>query len=385
MEQPDDRSDRPSISLVVLQPTSRCNLNCRYCYVADRENVAVMDRSTVRSAFRAVFTSALVQREVEFLWHAGEPLTAGLGFYERAFADLREIRPAGVQVTHALQTNGTLVTDRWAELFRTNQVQVGVSIDGPAALHDRQRTTWAGRGSHAATVRGIHVLREHGVSVGALCVVTRASLDHPDAIYDELVRLGITSVGFNVEEIEGHHRCSSLGDDDAAAFVRFIERLWLRWRAAPELLEIREFDRTLRVLAQARADPNWVRVPDETVGFRMITINRDGDVTTYSPELAGARRFVLGNVRRESLDDLVSSPTYAAMRAEVDAGIRACRGQCAYFRLCGGGYTSNKYFEHGTLASTATTTCRLHRQRLLDVVLHQLAGETTAARRAVMP
>lgn len=358
--------------MVVLQPTSRCNLDCRYCYIADRADSTVMSEHTLRAALATVFSSAVVHDQIELLWHAGEPLSAGLPFYRRAFELIDEHNTGQMHVQQAMQTNATLMTPALAELLGSNGVNVGVSLDGPSHLHDSQRQTRSGRGSHAATVRGLRLLQATGAAVGALCVITRRSLGYADEIYDEFVRLGIRSVGFNVEEIEGVNQRSSLLREHEAACRLFFERLWNRWSADPTLLEIREFDRTLTALNEARTDTGWQREPDDSVGFRIVTITKTGDVFTYSPELAGVPALCLGNVHRHSLDWLTSSQKYLSQKASVEAGKDLCAKTCGYFRLCGSGYTSNKYFEHGTLATAETTTCRLHRQALLEVIFAQL-------------
>jgi uncharacterized protein len=377
------------LRLVVLQPTSLCNLNCRYCYVVGRQDPARMDDATLEAAIRAVLESSLVDGYVEFLWHAGEPLTAGIPFYEHAFALAEHYRPRDLAVGHSIQTNGTLINERWVALLAQHDVQVGLSLDGPAWLHDRHRPTWSGRGSHSHAMRGLRLLQEAGIPIGALCVLTRDSLEVPDEIYDFFVGAAVGSVGFNIEETEGAHRRSSLskGRPPLGLYRRFMERIWERWSAEPERLQIRELDRVLRVLLERGRDATWHPDPDETIGFRNVTIDKDGNVTTFSPEFGGGvgqgtMDFVLGNVHRQPLDELATSERYRELASAVQEGVDACRATCGYFDLCGAGFVSNKYFEHGTVRATETVSCRLHRMALTDVVLEQLVAESGRRREA---
>lgn len=114
---------------------------------------------------------------------------------------------------------------------------------------------------------------------------------------------------------------------------------------------------------------------DDSVGFRIVTITKNGDISTYSPELAGIRAFRLGNVRFNSFSEVLCGPEYALQQIDVEAGNDLCAATCAYHRLCGGGYVSNKYFEHGTVRSAETVTCRLHRQSVIEVLIGELEAE----------
>lgn len=372
------------LRLAVLQPTSLCNLNCAYCYVPDRRVRGLMSDEVLEASARFLFEVAAGQEKVRFLWHAGEPLTAGVPFYERAFSILQRGAPPGVEVEHAVQTNGTLVTAEWCRFFNEHGVRVGLSIDGPEHVHDASRVSWAGRGSHRRVMRGYALLRDHGINPGALCVLTSESLNHPDVLYDFFAETGFESVAFNVEEAEGVHRTTSLASVEPgrleSRYRDFIRQIWRRWRVDPHRPVIREFDQELGCIQDLQADPAFTRQPDETVPFGIVTIRKDGAISTYSPELASTASapyadFVLGNVMRDSLADVVTGEAFGRLARDVQLGRDACATSCAYYALCGGGFQSNRVAEHGSLLGTETTTCRVHRKTLTDVVVGELLND----------
>ncbi|MER6948839.1 cyclophane-forming radical SAM/SPASM peptide maturase GrrM/OscB [Nonomuraea sp. NPDC000554] len=333
------------IRLVVLQPTSLCNLNCLYCYVPGRRDARIMSEETLEVVIRAILESDLVDDQVEFLWHAGEPLTAGLPFYERAVELIAAHNSHARTVWNAIQTNGTLLDDTWARFLAGHRFSVGLSMDGPSFLHDRQRPTWGGRGSLARTLRGLHHLRTHGIEPGALCVLTRKALLHPDALFEFFHENSIRWLGFNVEEIENEHRTTSLKEADTSMMVKeyraFMERIWQLWRSCAPDMVIREFEDIVGLIADKLENPSYMRAPYETEPFRIITVSRDGDVSTFSPEFAGAASvqyggFRLGNLHRESLAAMTASPLSGRLSRDVAEGVRRCRQTCAYFDFCGG-------------------------------------------------
>jgi len=392
MDRLESRAKLPALRLAVLQPTSLCNLNCDYCYVPGRREQAQMSDPVIKAAVSFIFGLApAAQRSFRFLWHAGEPLTVGVPFYRRAFALIEAATPAGVSVIQTIQTNGTLITQPWCEFFRDYQVRVGLSIDGPAALHDAHRRTWAGRGSHASAMEGCRLLREHGIFPRALCVLTRESLRQLDEIYDFFVDSGFESVGFNVDEAEGANLTSSLGGDVASEVARdyrkFMQRMWRRWRDDDCRLEIREFAEELSCIRDLQADPQFVREPDEVIPFAIVTVRRDGAVSTFAPELSSTSNreysdFVIGNVLTDTPGEIQGGEAFVRLARDVLRGRTACSETCAYYRLCGGGFQSNRVAEHGSLVATETRTCRVHRQALSDVVLHELLVESGERRQA---
>ena len=102
-----------------------------------------------------------------------------IDFYRRAFALIDTLKPAGLMVTHSFQTNGTLIDDAWCEFIAEAHLGVGVSVDGPQRLHDRNRVTRSGRGTFDKTIAGIRRLKRHGVPFHVISVLTKESLAAP--------------------------------------------------------------------------------------------------------------------------------------------------------------------------------------------------------------
>lgn len=370
-----------TLSLLVIQPTSLCNFNCTYCYVPRRRDATRISDDTLRVLFEKLFCSSLVDTQLEVLWHAGEPLTVGLPFFERAVSIAEELRPSNLKIFHSVQTNGSLINRAWGEFFLRHGFGVGISMDGPAWLHDLARVDWAGHGTWDATVRGFDLLRSIGIEPGILCVLNAESLRHPERLFRFFYELGCRWVGFNVEEVENAHRQSSLvtlpRGEIEGRYRRFIERFFELWQEHGRPFAVREFDDVLNVVKYTHEGLTHFRTPDETLGLGILTVQKNGNISTYSPEFAGGvstelNDFVIGNVHTTDFDQLHTDAVYQQIRRSVVAGIRNCASTCQWFMFCGGAYTSNKFFENGDLESTETTACRLHRQILSDAVLGQL-------------
>jgi uncharacterized protein len=169
-----------------------------------------MDLATLEAAARKIFGASLPAGELSVVWHAGEPMAVPRGWYEQAFAILARLCPDDVRLTHHFQTNGVLIDARWCEFIKAHDVRIGVSLDGPAWLHDRHRRTRAGGGTHTKVMSGVDALRGAQIPFNVICVLTRESLSHADEIFDFFLAVRPACLCFNVEEVEAQNARSSL-------------------------------------------------------------------------------------------------------------------------------------------------------------------------------
>jgi uncharacterized protein len=374
-----------------MQPTPFCNLDCTYCYLPGRDDKRRLDISTVEATLRNILDSGLLGPELTVIWHAGEPLVVPPRFYAEAFERIATLVGDRTAVSHSIQTNGTLIDDAWCDLFRTWSVRVGISLDGPAPLHDRHRKTRSGRGTHRNVMRGVRRMIQAGLPFYVIAVVTADALDEPDAILDFFQESGIRDIALNVEEQEGINPCSSLAgaEDRVSAFYR---RVFERVATSDGRLRVREFDQArdaiLRGLPGFKIGEKRYVSNEQFRPLEITTVDCEGNFSTFSPELLGQTHqrfdgFALGNVHRDRLIDVLGTPRFRELFGAILAGVEQCARDCPYYLLCGGGAPANKLFENGRFDSTETAFCRNAIQRPLDVALEVL--ESIANKAGMVP
>ncbi|WP_228559463.1 cyclophane-forming radical SAM peptide maturase AmcB [Catenulispora pinisilvae] len=361
----------PRPSLVVMQPDTFCNIDCAaYCYLPLRKR---RNRMPVAVA-RAVATSLadlgpdeLGRRQVvEVCWHGGEPLAVGVEAMAELLAPFEQLRTAGL-IHHSVQTNATLITDGWCDLFQGYGFSVGVSIDGPADLNAR-RTDRAGRPAHDRIMGGIGRLRQRGIEFSVIAVVGTDGISRAEDLLDFLAGLGATQIGFNIEEFEG----SNTSGQPKPAEARGFWTAAIAWSTTHPGVKIRDLDRLGGYLSTIRAGE---RAAWEAHRFDPLpTIAFNGDVILLSPELAGIRDehygdFVAGNVLEQDLGSIVARAWQLPYVTEFIDGLAACRATCGFFDFCRGATAGNRYFENGTFASTETNYCRVSRQELVNALI----------------
>lgn len=260
-------------------------------------------------------------------------------------------------------------------------MHLGVSVDGPQAIHDGQRVDRAGRGTFERVMRGISKLRQHDVPFGVISVLTNESMDAPDAIWQFYRANGITQVAFNVDEGKGVHETSSLTPSEHLTKFRSFMRRIAELQEEDPTIQVRELENMRRHLT---ASPTaQVKKIDNRAGA-ILNINVDGNVTTFSPELLGQfhshyGRFFWGNVHTDSWEQFAKNAQCQQARVDIEAGIELCRKRCPYFAVCGGGCPSNKLAEHGTFVAAETAKCRFKIQTVADVVMERLEYQLVSA------
>ena len=106
-----------------------------------------------------------------------------ISFYKKAL-ELQHKYAGGRQIDNCIQTNGTLLNDEWCQFFKENNFLVGVSIDGPQEFHDEYRRNRQGLPSFYKVMKGIELLKKHGVEYNAMAVVNDYNVDYPLEFYN---------------------------------------------------------------------------------------------------------------------------------------------------------------------------------------------------------
>ena len=169
---------------VMAKPTgARCNLRCDYCFFLEKVELYPGSDFRMTDEVMAAYVRQTIEAQrvpfVTLAWQGGEPTLMGLDFFRRALEVEREALPAGWQVERTIQTNGALLDDDWAAFLAENDVLVGLSLDGPRALHDAYRHDSAGRSVFDRVEAAARLLQKHGVEFNVLCTVNAANAAAP--------------------------------------------------------------------------------------------------------------------------------------------------------------------------------------------------------------
>lgn len=358
--------------LIILQATPYCNINCSYCYLGHRDDRRLMSCGVLDAVCRKILAPLAPDAAPAIVWHAGEPTAAPIRWYEEAHARLVKVAPK--HSSFAMQSNGVAIDDRWIDFFRRSRTNVSLSIDGPQRFHDMRRRTRNDKPTWALAMRGLHLLQEADFDPRIITVLHPDGLACPQDYFDFYRDHGITQVSFSVDEQEGAHKLSSFGSGDYKdALIAFmVEVMSIAFRSGYPL-HIREVERIAQRMAGMGGAGN-----EQVEPWAAIVIAADGSVTTFSPEFMEVEapaygNFIFGNILDGDIGDFANCDAFCRVKADVAAGIAACKATCQYFDVCGGGSPVNKFSERCDLTVTETNFCRLTTQSAADSLVEFLA------------
>jgi uncharacterized protein len=347
-----------------------CNLGCKYCFFLSKENLyppresPLMAEATLETYLRQLMESS-PGPQVDVAWQGGEPMLRGLDFYRRSVTLAEKYRKPHQRVLHTMQTNGTLVDDEWAAFFKQHGYLVGLSIDGPRALHDAYRIDKQGRGSFDDVIRGWNCLRKHEVDVNILCTIQAANQDHPLEVYrffrDELQAQYIQLIPIVERATAETIRLANRGwgglkgtdrplyrqegnlvterTVNAEKFGRFLNAIFDEW-VSRDVGNV--YVTTFDVALGSWMGQHNACIVAPTCGSALV-LEHNGDV--YSCDHFVEPEHRLGNVKQTPLANLVSSEKQRRFgQSKYDTLPNYCK-QCPVLFACYGECPRNRFIE----------------------------------------
>ncbi|MGL4781114.1 MAG: anaerobic sulfatase-maturation protein [Bacteroidales bacterium] len=333
-----------------------CNLDCKYCYYLDKEELYKNRRNNRMSeelleAFTKEYIEAQPTPHVLFTWHGGETLLRGMDFFRKAL-HFQKKYARGRQITNTLQTNGILLNDEWCRFFKDNNFLIGVSIDGPKHCHDQYRKDKGGHGTFDKVMAGIELMKKHGVEFNILSVVNDYNVKYPLEVYRFFKEIGAQFIQFSPVVERSGERCDGLRllspSDESSALVtdwsvpaleygKFMTAIFDEWvRNDVGRVYVQLFDSTLACFV---GEAPGVCVYAKTCGHASA-IEFNGDI--YSCDHFVFPENKLGNIRRESLISMMLSEKQLKFGDAKRSTLPTQCRECKFLDLCNGECPKNR-------------------------------------------
>lgn len=201
-EQPPIKIQNFPLTTIVLNVNTGCNLSCSYCYKEDLATPADGDRmafETAKNSIELLLAESPDRDRYNIVFFGGEPLS-NMALIRDVVAYAEDLFPSrGKQVDFTLTTNATLLTEELVDYFDAHRFGLTVSMDGPKALHDKNRKTVGGKGSYDIVAAKARMLldRYRSRPVGARVTLT-AGVTDVVGIWNHLFNdIGFHEVGFS--------------------------------------------------------------------------------------------------------------------------------------------------------------------------------------------
>ncbi|MGA2652840.1 MAG: anaerobic sulfatase maturase [Terracidiphilus sp.] len=337
-----------------------CNLDCTYCYYLEKENLyAAKGRDyrmsdTVLESYIRQYIQSQPAQHVSFAWQGGEPTLLGVPFFERVI-ELQKKYAGDKLVDNAFQTNGTLLDDAWGEFLARNKFLIGLSIDGPAEIHDAYRVDKGGQPTFTRVMRGLDILKKHGVEFNTLTVINRKNSYHARRVYRFLKEIGSKYLQFIpiVEQVAAQPDPNGLvllkpyarqqttvseWSVEPLQFGKFLSAVFDEWVLGDVgHVFVQIFDVALE---------SWAGLPQTLCVFapqcgKALALEHNGDL--YSCDHFVYPENKLGNIMERAMSGLVKSPQQARFGNAKETALPsdcktcdvrfACNGECPKHRF----------------------------------------------------
>lgn len=321
-----------------------CNLACDYCYysrVSGKNGLKIhrIDSQLLEKFIKEylVFTKGIAS----FVWQGGEPLLAGLDFFEEVVRLQTKYALPNTIIQNAVQTNATLMNDAFALLFKKYHFLLGISIDGPKEIHDVHRVTRTGSGSFDRVMQGVQILRNIEVDFNVLTVLHEGNITRAEDLMEFYEQEGFDFVqfipGMNFHAQETNEPPTYLITPyQYGEFLCKVFDLW--YRDGEPIMSIRFFDNVLSVYLHQEAE----LCTHQQICPEMLILEPNGDA--YPCDFFMSDSYKLGNVGSNDLEDILENAAYKKF-ADMKPRLPGKCTSCEYLSLCHGGCPRNRLWD----------------------------------------
>jgi uncharacterized protein len=326
---------------LLLKPAShRCNLDCDYCFYKKAEALYPGPRlAMTKETMETVVQKALAcgRRHNTFCWQGGEPTLMGIPFFENVVAAQERYRLPGQRIENSIQTNGLLIDTDWCRFLKANDFLVGLSVDGPAPVHDRYRRTGNGRSTFDRVLKSADLLKRHQIPFNVLTLLTDANISRAEDLYAFFKTRGFRHLQlipcYESAPVTGSPLPFAVNGRALGNFYcRFFD-LW--WADGFPWVSVRMFeDILLYLLDGVHASCSWLSACDS-----YLLVEHNGDC--FPCDFFVDPEWNLGNLLENSLGKILNHPSrddFAALKARLPEACQACRwrmfcnGDCTRLR-----------------------------------------------------
>lgn len=328
----------PPINLLIKPASSACNMKCRYCfYNAIAENrTHAFEGMLETQMLETIVKEALETAEgyCSFGFQGGEPTLRGLDFFRAMVQFVGKYNHKKLAVHYAIQTNGILIDDEWAQFLAENRFLVGLSLDGPEEIHNLNRRMQNNGDTFNQVMRAARTLTKYKVDFNILCVVTGRAAKSIEKIYNFFKRQGFGYLQFIpcLEPLEKERGQSDyyLSIKEFGQYMIRLFDLWYNDFIQGRYISIRHIDNMVKmVMGQG---PELCSM----AGQCTIQYVVEGDGGVYPCDFYVFDPWRLGTIGQESLQEMRGSAK-AHEFLEVSQVLPETCKSCKHLPICRNG------------------------------------------------
>ena len=357
---------------LILKVASICNLNCEYCYVFNQGDNSfknepnIIDESIQKDIEKRIIEHCKYHQLEDFIviFHGGEPLLAEKKFYVNFVNSLKEALPC-VDLQFALQTNGTLLTQNWIDLFVSLNISLGISLDGTRTASKYRIYRNSKKNAYDEIIRGINLLYNNNLPVTVLSVMN--TLETPEVNYIHLKENHISYIDYLFPD-----KTHDVKENNDKELIDWLIKLFDIWYDDYSLEKpfIRIFDQLVGLTI-------GIERGNEVVGRKVnqcLCVKPSGSMQAVDNLMICGDGFTKTgfNIANDSFDDAMSSSLMNKYyNAHMDSVLCGKCKKCIIKNICGGGHLAHRYssvngFDNPSVYCKVISSLVMHIQNRLN-------------------
>lgn len=360
-----------TLNLQIKPVGSSCNLLCHYpCYALPFriKSIQVMSDDILEKVISEICFVNSPSSEIVITWHGGEPLLAGMNYYQKALSFFYKYRKENQSLRHKMQTNGTLLNREWASFLFDNNFEIGISIDGPQEIHDMNRKYYGSeRGSFVSAMKGLKFLRQANIYPSVIATVTIDTLKYVDEVFRFLVDNDFVSIKYS-PVFDPKENIFSVSSDQWFNYLSRVFDLWFE-HGDPDI-SILDLDEVIAWLDGT----NISMCSSEQSCLGWITVEPNGQL---GPCAYFGEEISYGNIQNTSFSLVRHTSPYKKFLKNFLSPPPQCQ-QCQFFKQCGNGCPATRLTNGYPDSSGLYVYCQ-ERQRLYQKIKVAFADEVSKA------
>ena len=331
---------------VYFNPTERCNLNCKYCYIPEQ-----MRRGGVHMSKEKLFEALSILKKhfkttlpkgvrPQVIFHGSEPMLAREAMFAAIDHYARDFR-------FGVQTNGTLLDDEAVEFLTARQIGIGLSLDGAIGkIADRTRSTWGGGGVFAQVLAAIKKLKGYP-NCNVICTVTRENMRTLARIVEFLHELEVPVCMLNPVRCTrpGAREVKPADHELAPHYFKALDRAYELYRKTGRKLVVANFANILIGIIAPTARRLMCDISPCGGGRCFFAVSAKGGLFPCS-EFIGLPEFNGGNLFKGEIKKALASAAFQKVIGRKVEDIAPC-ARCAVRHFCGSPCPAEAYEMNG--------------------------------------
>ncbi len=350
------KTQSKQLSIMYLNISTFCNLACKYCFI---ENNPISKNCSQRMNYKTAkiavdkFICEINKSKVEepqIIIYGGEPLTN----YQLLKEIIEYIRKVKKDLSITMITNGTMLRDDEIKFLKQNHVGIGISLDGPKYINDKNRVFRSKKNSvYDEAIKGVELLNKYNCNYCVSATVTQDVLDNKDKILNWIKKENIKNIFWNLYHYSSYN-------DNWENFYSEMSDFILDIYNKLSLIDVNEerVSEQLKLFLEQRFKFHNCGA----VGLNQITVQPNGDVCICQGDSKSSDTKV-GNIIKDEIPNILNNIQNKHWLEMYTIDREECH-YCEAISICGGGCPLQSEALFGDRKSLDKATCIYYKKSL---------------------